>query len=160
MENTKTINCDNIVEQNSNEDILVEAECGNVVNQAELVIEKETPLDLAKKILPLADKGLSTTRKDNNLFILFVNIYAFTRYKLIPEVEKINNFEIETEELKNARYALAKIIDYSDKGFDLTDLSEEEECLGKDFSEVHRLFGQILMIADDELRGYIPTPIE
>ena len=146
MKNKQVTNSDNTVVQNSDEKLLM-----------------ETPLDLVKKIIPLAKKGHELTFKNKDLSSLFLNIIVSSQGKLLPEVEKITDFKTETRELIKAGDALAEIINYSSKGFELTDVPDEQQNLSdeeKEYSEEHLLFAEILMIADTEIRMHIPTPIE
>lgn len=163
MKNTQVTNPDNIVVQSSNEEVLMETENSKVVNQVDSEIEKEPPLDLVKKIIPLAQKGHEISFNNKELSLLFLEIYISAKGQLLPIVEKLSDFETLTDELKKAGDWLAKIIDYSDKGFQLTDVPEEQQALSdeeREYSEEHLLFAEILMIADSEIRMHIPTPIE
>lgn len=143
MENKQVTKNDSIVVQNSDEELLI-----------------ETPLDLVKKIIPLAKKWHELTFKNKDLSSLFSNIIVSSQGKLLPEVEKITDFKTETQELIKAGDALAEIINYSSKGFELTDLTEEEEISGQEYNEEHLIFAEILRISDTEIRIHIPTPTE
>ncbi len=159
MKNTQVTNLDNIIVQKSKEEVLMEPENG----QAAALIESQTPLDLVKKIISLSKKGYEITFDNEKLHPLFLDICVSSQGKLLPEVEKITDFKIKTKELINAGDALAEIINYSDKGFQLTDVPEDQQNLSdeeKEYSEEHLLFAEILMIADTEIRMHIPTPIE
>lgn len=163
MENTQITNSDNTVVQNSKEEVLMETENSNVGNQVDFEIKKETPLNLVKKIIPLAQRGYEITVNNNELYPLFLEIYVLSNRQLLPIVEKLSDFETLTDELKKAGDWLAKIINYSDKGFQLTDVPNEQQSLSdeeREYSEEHLLFAEILMIADSEIRMHIPTPIE
>lgn len=156
MKNTQVTMSDNVVVQDETTKISTElnSEILNDISEFERVKEDDAPLDMVKKIVPFAEKGIQLTIDDENLTKLFKGICDSCTLELLPIVEKL------TDDLKKAGDILGKIIDYSDKGFQLTDLTEEEENLGKDYSEEHLLFAEILMISDTEIRMHIPTPIE
>lgn len=161
MENKQVTNPDNTVVQK--EEVLMETENSNVTNQVNLELEKETPLDLVKKIIPLAQKGLEITFQNKELNSLFLETYVLSKGQLLPIVENLTDFETMTDELKKAGDILVEIINYSDKGFQLTDVPDEQQNLSdeeKEYSDEHLLFAEILMIADTEIRMYIPTPIK
>lgn len=136
MKNTQVTNLDNIIVQKSKEEVLMEPENG----QAAALIESQTPLDLVKKIISLSKKGYEITFDNEKLHPLFLDICVSSQGKLLPEVEKITDFKIKTKELINAGDALAEIINYSDKGFQLTDVPEDQQNLSdeeKEYSEEH-----------------------
>jgi len=160
MKNTQITNSDNTVVQNSKEEVLMETEISNVVNQVDVEIEKKTPLDLVKTIISLAQKGHEITFKNKELHSLFLEIYVLSKGQLLPIVEGLNDFKTLTNELKKAGDVLKKIIEYTDKGFQLTDIPENQESSNRKFSEEHLLFAEILMITDTEIGMHIPTPIK
>lgn len=90
MENTQVTNSDNIVVQNANEEVLMETENKDVVRQINFEIEKENPLDLVKKIIPLAQRGLEITYNNKELNSLFLELYVFSKGQLLPIVEKLS----------------------------------------------------------------------
>lgn len=161
MENTQTTISDNAVVQDEttknaaalNSDVLKDT-C-----EFKQVNKDSTLLDMVKKIIPLAEKGTQLTADNENLTQLFKGIYDSCTLELLPAVEKLKDSETSTDDLKKAGDILSKIINYSDKGFQLTDLTEEDN-LEKNFSEEHSLFAEILVITDTEIRIYIPTPVE
>ena len=133
------------------------------VEKEEMVMETNTEItsvhdeiiDEVKRIITVSDDGSKKTVNDENLNPLFKSIYELTNSELLPAVEKLTDFETITDELKNAGDILAKIINYADNGFTLTDVSDEQQPL----SEVHLQFSEILMIVDTEIRQHIPTPV-
>lgn len=120
--------------------------------------EDDTPLDMVIKMIPFSERGILLTADDEKLNQLFKLIYNSCTSELVPAVQSLTNFETLTDELKKAGDILGKIINYIDEGFNLTDIPEEEEHLGKEFSEEHLLFAEMLEIAETEIRKYIPTP--
>lgn len=148
MENKQVANSDINVGKVEKEEIIMEA-------NSEITSVHDEIMDEVKRIITVSDDGSKKTVNDENLNPLFKSIYELTNSELLPAVENLTDFETLTDELKKAGDILAKIIDYADKGFRLTDASDEQQPL----SEVHLQFSEILMIADTEIRQHIPTPV-
>ena len=118
--------------------------------------ETQTPLEMTKRLVAIAERGINRSVSDEKLKVLFTWIYEASNSELLPAIEKLTDFETLTDELKKAGDILAKIINFIDLGFRLTDVPDDKQP----FSEEHILFGEILLIADTEIRQYIPTPVE
>ena len=148
MKKSKVTNSDINVVQIEKEEMVMET-------NSESTSVRDEIIDEVKRIITVSDDGIKKTENDESLNPLFKSIYELANSELLSAVEKLTDFETETDELKNAGDVLAKIINLSDKGFTLTDVPDDQQP----FSEVHLQFSEILMIADTEIRQYIPTPV-
>ncbi|MBP3923961.1 hypothetical protein J6E39_01805 [bacterium] len=158
MTNKQVTNSNNGVEQNVTATEKLNSDVLKDTYEFNRIKEDDTPLDMVIKMIPFSERGIQLTSGDENLNQLFKQIFNSCTSELLPAVQNLTNFETLTDELKQAGDILGKIIDYIDEGFKLTDIPEEEEHLGKEFSEEHLLFAEMLEIADTEIRKYIPTP--
>ena len=148
MKKSKVTNSDINVVQIEKEEMVMET-------NSESTSVRDEIIDEVKRIITVSDDGIKKTENDESLNPLFKSIYELANSELLSAVEKLTDFETLTDELKNAGDVLAKIINLSDKGFTLTDVPDDQQP----FSEVHLQFSEILMIADTEIRQYIPTPV-
>ena len=149
MENKQVTNSDINVVQVEKEKMVMETNSESTSVRDEIIND-------VKRIITVSDDGIKKTENDESLNSLFKSIYELTNSKLLPIVEKLTDFETETDELKNAGAILAKIINLSDKGFTLTD-DTDGTCEPE--NNIHYSFSEILMISDTEIRQYIPTPV-
>ena len=147
MENKQVTNSDINVGTVEKEEMVMET-------NSEVTSVHDEIIDEVKRIITVSDDGSKKNVNDEILNPLFKSIHELTNSELLPAVEKLTDFETLSDELKKAGDILAKIIDYADKGFTLTNVSDEQQPL----SEAHLQFSEILMIADTEIRQYIPTP--
>ena len=149
MENKQITNSDINVVQIEKEEMVMETNSESTSVRDEIIEE-------VKRIITVSEDGIKKTENDESLNPLFKSIYELANSELLPAVEKLTDFETETDELKNAGDVLAKIINLSDKGFTLTD---DTNGTGEPENNIHYSFSEILMIADTEIREYIPTPV-
>ena len=115
MENKQVTNSDINVEKVEKEEMVMEA-------KSEITSVHDEIIDEVKRIITVSDDGSKKTVNDEKLNPLFKSIYELTNSELLPAVEKLTDFETLTDELKKAGDILAKIIDYADKGFTLTNV--------------------------------------
>ena len=116
MENKQVTNSDINVVTVEKEEMVMEA-------KSEITSVHDEIIDEVKRIITVSDDGSKKTVNDENLNPLFKSIHELTNSELLPAVENLTDFETLTDELKKAGDILAKIIDYADKGFALTDVS-------------------------------------
>lgn len=132
---------------------------------------ERTPVQLTDIIISLAEEGYERTLneakckefnsdyarlKESNL--LFSHILYICKHELRPAIENIKDYENLNDELMVAGDILAKVINYVDKGYRLTDEDDDENTVK--IQESNYIFGMILTYADVKLRVHIPTPVE
>ena len=132
---------------------------------------ERTPVQLTDILISLAEEGYERTLneakckefnsdyarlKESNL--LFSHILYICKHELRPAIENIKDYENLNDELMVAGDILAKVINYVDKGYRLTDEDGDENTVK--IQESNYIFGMILTYADVKLRVHIPTPVE
>ena len=112
--------------EESNVQIIVKQTQANEVTEVKKD-DKDTPTDMVKKVISFADRGCEITKEQEDVYKLFSNIQTLSKNELLPTVESITDFENANDTLDKAGDILTKIINYSDKGFLITDKDDESE---------------------------------